>query len=74
MDLRYGRHGVAGGRHDACLSIGEKCRHPYMGNEIPPPRTSAFLRNVGMLMQHIHTEPIGVYRAKVESEWVYVAL
>ena len=45
-----------------------------MGNEIPPPRTSAFLRNVGMLMQHIHTEPIGVYRAKVESEWVYVAL
>jgi nitrite reductase/ring-hydroxylating ferredoxin subunit len=47
---------------------------PYLGNEIPPPRTRAFLRNVGMLMQHIRTEPIGIYKAKVESEWVWVAL
>ncbi len=48
--------------------------HPYLGNEIPPPRTRAFLKNVGMLMEHIHTEPIGTYKAKVESEWVWVAL
>src|SRR5512136_2677099 len=45
---------------------------PYLGNEIPPPRTRAFFKNVGMLMQHIRTEPIGIYKAKVESEWVWV--
>lgn len=47
---------------------------PYLGNETPPPRTGALLKNVGMLMQHIRTESIGTYEAKVESEWVLVAL
>jgi hypothetical protein len=27
-----------------------------------------------MLMQRIRTEPIATYKAKVESEWVWVAL
>jgi len=47
---------------------------PYLGNESPPPRTAALLQNVGTLMQHIRTEPIRTYEAKVESEWVLVAL
>lgn len=47
---------------------------PYLGNEIPPPRTKAFLGHVGMLMQHIHTEPIGTYATKVEADGVWVAL
>ena len=47
---------------------------PYLGNETPPPRTGAFLKNVGMLMQHIRTESIGTYKTKVESDWVLVAL
>lgn len=47
---------------------------PYLGNETPPPRTGAFFKNVGMLMQHIRTESIGTYKAKVEAEWVLVAL
>ena len=47
---------------------------PYLGNETPPPRTAAFLKNVGMLMQHIRTESIGTYKVKVESEWVWVAI
>jgi hypothetical protein len=34
----------------------------------------ALLKNVGMLMQHIRTEPIATYKAKVESGWVWVAL
>ncbi len=47
---------------------------PYLGNEVVPPRTAALLKNVGMLMQHIRTEPIGCYPAKVEAEWVWIAL
>jgi nitrite reductase/ring-hydroxylating ferredoxin subunit len=47
---------------------------PYLGNEIPPPRTGAFLKNVGVLMQHIRTESIATHKAKVESDWVWVAL
>lgn len=46
---------------------------PYLGNEISPPRTAAFLKNAGMLMQHIRTESIGTYKTKVESGWVLVA-
>jgi len=33
-----------------------------------------FLKNTSMLMQHIRTESIGTHKAKVESEWVLVAL
>jgi nitrite reductase/ring-hydroxylating ferredoxin subunit len=47
---------------------------PYLGNEIPPPRTGALLKNVGMLMKPVRTESIVTYKAKVESEWVWVAL
>jgi len=43
-------------------------------NEILGPRTGALLGNVGTLMQHIRTESIGTHKAKVESEWVLVAL
>ena len=44
-----------------------------LGNEIPGPRTGTFLKNVGMLMQHVRTESIRTYEAKVESGWVLVA-
>jgi nitrite reductase/ring-hydroxylating ferredoxin subunit len=47
---------------------------PFLGNETPPPRTGAFLKNAGMLMQHIRTESIGTYKSKTESDWVLVAL
>jgi nitrite reductase/ring-hydroxylating ferredoxin subunit len=46
----------------------------YLGNETLPPRTEAFLKNVGMLMQHVRTESIGSYTTKIESGWVLVAL
>lgn len=45
---------------------------PYLGDEAAPPRTAALLQNVGMLMQHIRTESIGVYRTTVEAGWVSV--
>src|SRR5512140_1440841 len=47
---------------------------PYLGNETVPPRTGELLKHVGMLMQHVRTESIRTYRAKVESGWVLVAL
>ncbi len=47
---------------------------PNLGDETPPPRTGALLMNVGLLMQHIRTESIHTHEAKVESEWVLVAL
>jgi nitrite reductase/ring-hydroxylating ferredoxin subunit len=47
---------------------------PYLGNEIPPPRIGAFLKNAGMLMQHIRTESVATHKAKVESDWVWVEL
>jgi nitrite reductase/ring-hydroxylating ferredoxin subunit len=47
---------------------------PYLGDEVPPPRTGALLRSVGLLMQHIRTESICSYETKVEAEWVLVAL
>jgi nitrite reductase/ring-hydroxylating ferredoxin subunit len=46
----------------------------YAGNEAPPPRVAAVLRNVESLMQHIRTEPIATYTVKVESGWVCVAV
>ena len=59
------------------VTTGEALSNPvpvYLGNENPPPRTGAFLKNTGMLMQHIRTESIGTYKTKVESGWVLVAL
>ncbi len=47
---------------------------PYLGDETSPPRTGALLKNVGLLMQHIRTESIRTHEAKVELEWVLVAL
>jgi len=46
---------------------------PYLGNEPVPPRTGAFLHNVGTLMQHVRTESIRKYIVKVEAGWVWVA-
>jgi len=46
----------------------------YLGDETLPPRTAAYLTNVGMLMQPIHTESIATYPVKVESGWVLVAV
>ena len=47
---------------------------PYLDNEVPPPRTTALLTNIGMLMEHVRTESIATYPVTVESEWVMVAL
>jgi nitrite reductase/ring-hydroxylating ferredoxin subunit len=46
---------------------------PHLGGEVAPPRLGAFLRNVGMLMQHVRTESIGVHKTTVEDGWVLVA-
>jgi nitrite reductase/ring-hydroxylating ferredoxin subunit len=59
------------------VTTGEALSGPvpaWLGNEIPPPRTGAFLKNVSMLMLNIRTESIRTYRAKVESDWVLIAL
>ena len=59
------------------VTTGEALSGPvpaWLGNETPPPRTRALLENVGMLMRHVRTESIGIYKAKVESGWVLVAL
>lgn len=59
------------------VTTGEALSGPvptYLGNETPPPRTEAFLKNTSMLMQHIRTESIGAYATKIESGWVLVAL
>ena len=59
------------------VTTGEALSGPvptYLGNEIPPPRTAAFLNNTSMLMRHIRTKSIGIYQTKVESGWVLVAL
>ena len=45
-----------------------------VGNETPPPRIGALLKNTNLLMQYIRTNSIGTYRTKVESGWVLVAL
>ena len=47
---------------------------PYLGGEVPPPRTGAFLKNVEMLMQHVRTESVGTYETRVEAGWVMVAI
>jgi len=44
------------------------------GDEVPPPRIAALLRNVALLMQHVRTEPIATFEVKTESGWVWVAL
>jgi nitrite reductase/ring-hydroxylating ferredoxin subunit len=58
------------------VTTGEALSGPvpaYLGNETPPPRTKAFLTNVGVLMQHVRTKSIRTCKVKVESEWVWVA-
>jgi len=44
-----------------------------MGNESLPPRLTAFLQHVGMLMKHVRTESIRTYETRVEAGWVHVA-
>ena len=46
----------------------------YLGNDALPPRLGAYLKDVAMIMQDVRTEPIHTYKAKVESEWVWIAL
>ena len=70
---------VTCGMHCAQFDVttGEALAGPvpaYLGNEVPPPRTGALLRNVGLFMQNVRTEPIGCYPAKVEGGWVWIAL
>ena len=47
---------------------------PYLGGEVPPPRTAAFLAHVGSLMEQIRTQSVRTYEVRVESEWVMVSL
>jgi nitrite reductase/ring-hydroxylating ferredoxin subunit len=47
---------------------------PDLGKNPPTPRIGAYLKNVGMLMQHVRTEAVVTYQARVESGWVLVAL
>ena len=47
---------------------------PDLGDATPPPRLAGYLRNVGILMQHIRTDSLAVYPVKVDGEWVSVAL
>jgi nitrite reductase/ring-hydroxylating ferredoxin subunit len=47
---------------------------PYLGGEVPPPRTAVLLANVGSLMEHVRTQSVRAYEVRVESEWVMVAL
>ena len=59
------------------IATGEALSNPvpvHLAGEIPPPRIGAFLKNVGMLMQHVRTESIATYKTKVESGWVFIAL
>jgi nitrite reductase/ring-hydroxylating ferredoxin subunit len=59
------------------LTTGEALSKPlpaFLGNEILPPVTKAYFKNVGMLMKHIRTESIATYKTKVEAGWVLVAL
>ena len=59
------------------VTTGEPLSGPvptYLGNEASLPRTAAFLKNTDMLMQHIHTKAIGVYRTKIESGWVFIEI
>ncbi len=55
------------------VTTGEALAGPvpaYLGDDAPPPRLGAYLQNVGMLMQHIRTESIGVYKTTVDGGWV----
>jgi nitrite reductase/ring-hydroxylating ferredoxin subunit len=59
------------------ITTGEALSGPVpadLGGETLPPRTAAYLTNVGLLMQPIHTEAIATYPVKVESGWVLVAV
>jgi nitrite reductase/ring-hydroxylating ferredoxin subunit len=59
------------------LITGEALSRPvpaFLGNEILPPVTKGYFKNIGMLMKHIRTESIATYKTKVEAGWVFVAL
>jgi len=47
---------------------------PYLGKEPVPPRTAAFLHNVGVLMQGVRTETIRTYPVQVLGDWVWIDL
>jgi nitrite reductase/ring-hydroxylating ferredoxin subunit len=44
-----------------------------IGNESPPQILADFLQHVDMLMKHVRTEAIRIYKTKVEAGWVQVA-
>jgi nitrite reductase/ring-hydroxylating ferredoxin subunit len=48
--------------------------NPYLGGEIPGPRTAAYFTYAAALMENIHTQPIRTYPVKVEQDWVMVAI
>ncbi len=59
------------------VSTGEALSGPvpsYFGGEVVPPRTDAFLKKTGTLMEHIRTDPIRTYKTRLDSGWVLVAL
>jgi nitrite reductase/ring-hydroxylating ferredoxin subunit len=59
------------------ITTGEALSGPVpadLGGETLPPRTAAYLSNVGMLMQSIHTESIATYPVRIEAGWVLVAV
>jgi nitrite reductase/ring-hydroxylating ferredoxin subunit len=59
------------------IITGEALSRPvpaFLGNEILPPVTKAYFKNIGMLMKYIRTESIATYKTKVEAGWVFVAL
>jgi nitrite reductase/ring-hydroxylating ferredoxin subunit len=44
------------------------------GNEIPPPVLAQYLQNIGLLMQHVHTESIRTFETKIVSGWIQIAM
>jgi nitrite reductase/ring-hydroxylating ferredoxin subunit len=59
------------------VTTGEPLSGPMpanLGNEPIPAGIGAALQNIGMLMQHIRTQSIAVYKTTVEAGWVLVEL
>jgi nitrite reductase/ring-hydroxylating ferredoxin subunit len=44
------------------------------GGEVPPPRVGQFLGNVSMLMEHVRTESVRTFPARVEGGFVCISL
>ncbi len=44
------------------------------GNETPTPILAEYLKNIGLLMQHVHTESIRTYTTIIISGLIQIAL